>query len=164
MSPREVPFVLIVPYLDCFCKHDCKKIYFDFYNCLKDITLQPQINEEVRNLKSKNKMTKAEVIAEIAQRTGIEKVDVAETVEAFFKVIKNSMIEGENVYVRGFGSFVVKKRAQKTARNISKNTAIIIPEHFIPSFKPAKVFVDKVKNSSAKAKLEKAAAENVEVE
>ncbi|SMO58174.1 DNA-binding protein HU-beta [Solitalea koreensis] len=109
-------------------------------------------------------MTKAEVIAEIAQRTGIEKVDVAETVEAFFKVIKNSMIEGENVYVRGFGSFVVKKRAQKTARNISKNTAIIIPEHFIPSFKPAKVFVDKVKNSSAKAKLEKAAAENVEVE
>lgn len=126
--------------------------------------MQPQINEEVRNLKSKNKMTKAEVIAEIAQRTGIEKVDVAETVEAFFKVIKNSMIEGENVYVRGFGSFVVKKRAQKTARNISKNTAIIIPEHFIPSFKPAKVFVDKVKNSSAKAKLEKAAAENVEVE
>ncbi len=92
-------------------------------------------------------MTKADIIAEISTKTGIEKVDVQETVEAFFKVIKNSMIGGENVYVRGFGSFVVKKRAQKTARNISKNTAIIIPEHFVPSFKPAKVFVDKVKNN-----------------
>lgn len=95
-------------------------------------------------------MTKAEVIAEIANKTGIEKVDVAETIEAFFKVVKTSMIEGNNIYVRGFGSFVVKKRAQKTARNISKNTAIIIPEHHIPSFKPAKVFVEKVKNSSKK--------------
>jgi len=97
-------------------------------------------------------MTKADIISEISSKTGIEKVDVQETVEAFFKVIKNSMIGGENVYVRGFGSFVVKKRAQKTARNISKNTAIIIPEHFVPSFKPAKVFVDKVKNSSKKIK------------
>lgn len=97
-------------------------------------------------------MTKADIIAEISTKTGIEKVDVQETVEAFFKVIKNNMIAGENVYVRGFGSFVVKKRAQKTARNISKNTAIIIPEHFVPSFKPAKVFVDKVKNSTKKAK------------
>jgi DNA-binding protein HU-beta len=95
-------------------------------------------------------MTKADIISEISTKTGIEKVDVQETVEAFFKVIKTSMIGGENVYVRGFGSFVVKKRAQKTARNISKNTAIIIPEHFVPSFKPAKVFVDKVKNSSKK--------------
>ena len=93
-------------------------------------------------------MTKADIISEISTKTGIEKVDVQETVEAFFKVIKSSMIGGENVYVRGFGSFVVKKRAQKTARNISKNTAIIIPEHFVPSFKPAKVFVDKVKNNS----------------
>ncbi|GAB1464018.1 HU family DNA-binding protein [Pedobacter sp. UBA4863] len=99
-------------------------------------------------------MTKADIIAEISTKTGIEKVDVQETVEAFFKVIKNNMIAGENVYVRGFGSFVVKKRAQKTARNISKNTAIIIPEHFVPSFKPAKVFVDKVKNSTKKAKAE----------
>ncbi|PZQ94700.1 MAG: integration host factor subunit beta, partial [Flavobacterium psychrophilum] len=90
----------------------------------------------------------------ISTKTGIEKVDVQETVEAFFKVIKNNMINGENVYVRGFGSFVVKKRAQKTARNISKNTAIIIPEHFVPSFKPAKVFVDKVKNSTKKLKAE----------
>lgn len=93
-------------------------------------------------------MTKAEIIAEISTRTGLEKVDVQEAVEAFFKVVKNAMIEGENVYVRGFGSFVVKKRAEKTARNISKNTAIIIPEHYVPSFKPAKIFVEKVKNSN----------------
>jgi len=93
-------------------------------------------------------MTKAEVIAEISDKTGIEKVVVQETVEAFFKVVKNAMVEGENVYVRGFGSFVVKKRAEKTARNISKNTAIIIPEHFVPSFKPAKIFVEKVKASN----------------
>ncbi len=99
-------------------------------------------------------MTKADIISEISTKTGIEKVDVQETVEAFFKVIKNSMIGGENVYVRGFGSFVVKKRAQKTARNISKNTAIIIPEHYVPSFKPAKVFVDKVKNSTKKLSVE----------
>jgi DNA-binding protein HU-beta len=99
-------------------------------------------------------MTKADIISEISTKTGIEKVDVQETVEAFFKVIKNSMIGGENVYVRGFGSFVVKKRAQKTARNISKNTAIIIPEHFVPSFKPAKIFVDKVKNNSKKITVE----------
>ncbi len=99
-------------------------------------------------------MTKADIIAEISTKTGIEKVDVQETVEAFFKVIKNSMIGGENVYVRGFGSFVVKKRAQKTARNISKNTAIIIPEHFVPSFKPAKVFVDKVKNNVKSVKAD----------
>ena len=93
-------------------------------------------------------MTKAEIIAEIATKTGIEKGDVQETVEAFFKVVKNSMGGGENVYVRGFGSFIVKKRAKKTARNISKNTAIIVPEHFVPSFKPAKIFVDKVKNGN----------------
>lgn len=95
-------------------------------------------------------MTKAEIIAEISSKTGIEKVDVQEAVEAFFKVVKNSMVGGENVYVRGFGSFIVKKRAEKTARNISKNTAIIIPEHFVPSFKPAKTFVEKVKNSNKK--------------
>ena len=99
-------------------------------------------------------MTKAEIIAEIAGKTGIEKVDVQETVEAFFKVIKGAMVGGENVYVRGFGSFVVKKRAEKTARNISKNTAIIIPEHFVPSFKPAKIFVNKIKNSDKVKQLQ----------
>ena len=93
-------------------------------------------------------MTKAEVIAEISDKTGIEKADVTTTVEAFFSVVKNSLAEGENIYVRGFGSFVNKKRAKKVARNISKNTAIIIDEHFIPSFKPSKIFVEKIKGST----------------
>ena len=92
-------------------------------------------------------MTKAEVIAEITDKTGIEKNDVTATVEAFFQVIKESLAEGENIYVRGFGSFVNKKRARKVARNISKNTAMIIDEHYIPSFKPSKVFVEKIKTS-----------------
>lgn len=92
-------------------------------------------------------MTKAEVIAQIAEKTGIDKSDVSTTVEAFFNVVKNSMADGDNIYVRGFGSFINKKRARKVARNISKNTAIIIDEHFIPSFKPAKVFVEKIKTS-----------------
>ena len=92
-------------------------------------------------------MTKADVITQISDQTGIDKADVSATVEAFFSVIKNSMADGNNVYVRGFGSFVNKKRARKVARNISKNTAIIIDEHFIPSFKPSKVFVEKIKNS-----------------
>ncbi|SDK79341.1 DNA-binding protein HU-beta [Catalinimonas alkaloidigena] len=92
-------------------------------------------------------MTKAEVINEIADKTGVDKVDVQVAIEAFFTVVKNSMAEGENVYVRGFGSFVNKKRARKVARNISKNTAIIIDEHFIPSFKPSKIFIEKIKDS-----------------
>lgn len=92
-------------------------------------------------------MTKAEVIASIAEKTGIDKSDVSTTVESFFEIVKNSMAEGHNVYVRGFGSFVNKKRAKKVARNISKNTAIIIDEHFIPSFKPAKIFVEQIKTS-----------------
>ena len=93
-------------------------------------------------------MTKAEVIAAISEKTGLDKSDVSNTVEAFFNTIKKTMAEGENIYVRGFGSFVNKKRARKVARNISKNTAIIIEEHFIPSFKPSKVFSEKIKSSS----------------
>ena len=92
-------------------------------------------------------MTKAEVISEIADRTGLDKGDVSSTVEAFFKVVKESMAEGNNIYVRGFGSFINKKRARKVARNISKNTAIIIDEHFVPAFKPSKEFVEKIKSS-----------------
>ncbi len=92
-------------------------------------------------------MTKAEIVAEIANKTGIEKVAVQATVEAFMESLKNSMISGQNVYLRGFGSFIIKKRAEKTGRNISKNTTIIIPSHYIPAFKPAKTFVNKVKGS-----------------
>ncbi len=92
-------------------------------------------------------MTKADIVNEISKNTGIEKVIVQKTVEAFMDTLKGSLVKGKNVYLRGFGSFVVKKRAEKTARNISKNTTIIIPEHFIPSFKPSKSFVGKVKSS-----------------
>ena len=90
-------------------------------------------------------MTKADIVNDISKNTGIEKVVVQKTVEAFMDAIKGSLVKGRNVYLRGFGSFIVKKRAEKTARNISKNTTIIIPEHFIPSFKPAKTFVSQVK-------------------
>src|SRR5210317_353489 len=92
-------------------------------------------------------MTKADIISQISEQTGIDKSDVSTAMEAFFSVVKNNMAEGENIYVRGFGSFVNKKRAQKVARNISKNTAIIIDEHFVPSFKPSKVFIEKIKSS-----------------
>ena len=91
-------------------------------------------------------MTKADIVNEIAKNTGIEKVTVQKTVEAFMDTIKQSMVAGNNVYLRGFGSFIIKKRAKKTARNISKNTTIIIPAHNIPAFKPAKSFVNKVKS------------------
>ena len=91
-------------------------------------------------------MTKAEIVADISNKTGIEKVAVQATVEAFMESIKKSLVDGENVYLRGFGSFIIKKRAEKTGRNISKNTTIIIPAHNIPAFKPAKTFVSEVKN------------------
>ena len=92
-------------------------------------------------------MTKADVIAEISEKTGIEKADVSTTVEAFFNVVKDSLAGGENIYVRGFGSFINKKRAKKVARNISKNTAIIIDAHYVPSFKPSKIFTEKIKST-----------------
>ncbi len=92
-------------------------------------------------------MTKAEIVADIANKTGIEKVVVQTTVEAFMDSVKKSLVSGNNVYLRGFGSFIIKKRAEKTGRNISKNTTIIIPEHYIPSFKPSKTFVNDVKNA-----------------
>jgi len=90
-------------------------------------------------------MTKAELVAEVSSKTGIEKVAVQTTVEAFMTSIKNSVGKGDSVYLRGFGSFTIKKRAEKTGRNISKNTTIIIPAHNIPAFKPSKTFVNAVK-------------------
>lgn len=83
----------------------------------------------------------------IADKTGVPKVDVLVALETFFKEVKASLAEGENVYIRGFGSFVIKKRAKKIGRHIKKNMAIEIPEHYIPSFKPAKVFVDQVRDN-----------------
>jgi len=90
-------------------------------------------------------MTKADIVNRISDKTGIEKADVQASVETFMKEVRNSLESGENVYLRGFGSFVIKERAEKTGRNISKNTTIIIPAHNIPSFKPAKTFVESVK-------------------
>ena len=92
-------------------------------------------------------MTKADIVAQVSEKTGIEKAQVLATVEAYMEAVKDALSEGENVYFRGFGSFIVKTRAEKTGRNISKNTTIIIPAHNIPSFKPAKTFVNKVKSN-----------------
>ena len=92
-------------------------------------------------------MTKADIINEIAEKTGVDKADVTASVEAFFSVVKNSMASGNNLYIRGFGSFINKKRKKKIARNISRNTALVIEEHYVPSFKPVKIFVNKIKNS-----------------
>ena len=91
-------------------------------------------------------MRRADLVAMISEKTGVPKVDVLVSLEMFFKEVKNTLAEGENVYIRGFGSFIIKKRARKIGRHIKKNVAIEIPEHFIPSFKPAKVFVEQVKN------------------
>ena len=88
-------------------------------------------------------MTKADIVSEIAKSTGVEKMQVQTVVEAFMESVKDSLIQNNNVYLRGFGSFIVKKRAKKVARNISKNTTITIPEHNIPAFKPAKSFAAK---------------------
>ena len=90
-------------------------------------------------------MTKADIVSEIAKTTGLDRANVLTTVEKFMDVVKDSLISGENVYLRGFGSFIIKVRSEKTARNISKNTTIIIPEHKIPAFKPAKVFMGEAK-------------------
>ncbi len=93
-------------------------------------------------------MTKSEIVREISNQTRVEKAEVLKTVEAFMEAIKDSMGGGKNIYLRGFGSFVVKKRAEKTARNISKNITIIIPAHNIPSFKPCKTFINMVKQGN----------------
>ncbi len=92
-------------------------------------------------------MTKADIVNEISKKTGIDKAAVLSTVECFMEVVKDSLTNGENVYLRGFGSFIIKVRSEKTARNISKKTTIIIPEHKIPAFKPARVFMNEVKGN-----------------
>ena len=89
-------------------------------------------------------MTKAEIVNEIAQQTGIDKQTIMRTVEAFMVTVKDALANDEEVFLRGFGSFIIKKRAQKTGRDISKNTSIIIPEHNIPACKPAKVFIEQL--------------------
>ena len=90
-------------------------------------------------------MTKAEIVSEIASKAGIDKREVLMVVESLMDTIKTTMTNGEEVFLRGFGSFIIKRRAEKTARNISKNTTMIVPAHNIPAFKPAKEFLEKVK-------------------
>ena len=90
-------------------------------------------------------MTKGDIVANIAEDTGLERVEVLKAVESFMNSVKSSLANGDNVYLRGFGSFIVKERAEKTGRNISKNTSIIIPAHNVPAFKPAKTFIEEVK-------------------
>ena len=92
-------------------------------------------------------MTKAEIISQITEKTGIDKSEVGTAVEAFISTVKDSMAQGNDIFIRGFGSFINKKKAQKVARNISKNTAMIIPEHFAPKFKPSPDFIELIKNS-----------------
>ncbi len=101
-------------------------------------------------------MTKAELVNEIGTKTGIDKMAVQTVIESMMKVVKVSLVNHDNVYLRGFGSFVVKRRAQKIGRIITKNEAIVIPEHFIPAFKPAKTFTDKVKNARKKKEAQQA--------
>jgi len=97
-------------------------------------------------------MTKAELISQIAKSTGVDKADVLTVVKSYIDLVKKSLEDGENVYLRGFGSFIIKKRAEKKARNISKNTTITIPAHDIPAFKPARVFMDAVSKKKSKKK------------
>jgi DNA-binding protein HU-beta len=99
-------------------------------------------------------MRKADLVSTISEKTGVPKVDVLVTLENFFSEVKNSLTEGENVYIRGFGSFVIKKRKRKIGRHIKKNISIEIPEHYIPSFKPAKVFLEQVKDNVTSAPVE----------
>jgi len=99
-------------------------------------------------------MRKADLVSTISEKTGVPKVDVLVTLENFFSEVKDSLTAGENVYIRGFGSFVIKKRKKKIGRHIKKNISIEIPEHFIPSFKPAKVFLEQVKDNVNAAPVE----------
>jgi DNA-binding protein HU-beta len=113
----------------------------------KVVSLQSEKFKPKKYILKVKDMTKADIVSEVSKSTGIEKITVQKTVEAFMESVKGSLAKNQNVYLRGFGSFIVKERAQKTARNISKNTTIIIPAHNVPAFKPAKTFVGKVKNN-----------------
>jgi DNA-binding protein HU-beta len=105
-------------------------------------------------------MRKADLINKISDKTGIPKVDVLVTIETMIKEIKSSMAGGENLYIRGFGSFIIKKRAAKIGRNIKKNTSVSIPEHFIPAFKPSKEFIQEIKTSAHIKEVPKISAED----
>jgi DNA-binding protein HU-beta len=94
-------------------------------------------------------MTKQDLVNEVSKKTGVEKASVAKTIEALMESVRVNMAKNQNIYLRGFGTFLVKKRGKKLARNISKNTTVVIPEHFEPSFKPSKEFMNKIKSKKA---------------
>ncbi|MBU1045080.1 MAG: integration host factor subunit beta [Candidatus Omnitrophica bacterium] len=134
----------------CYLCNSVAKIkiicFFDYVNILIEVYFLFLANYFI-NHKNNKIMTKADIIYQIVEETGLYAKDVRMMVEYFMKTVKNNMVKGRNVYLRGFGSFILKKRAEKKARVISRNETIIIPEHYIPSFKPAKSFMDKVKNN-----------------
>lgn len=103
--------------------------------------------EKFNSLKITQLMTKADIVSNISEKLGIDKADIRAIIETFMDEVKTSLENGDNVYLRGFGSFIIKTRAEKTGRNISKNTTIKIPSHNIPAFKPAKIFVEGVKTN-----------------
>ena len=107
-------------------------------------------------------MRKADIVSAIAEKTGLAKVDVLVTLESFFTEVRDVMGEGENIYIRGFGSFIVKKRAAKVGRNIKYKKTVQIPEHFIPAFKPAKVFTEHIKTNVKTTKNVKDAGDDEE--
>lgn len=118
----------------------CYLIYLLIESYNKYITFAPILNKNKYSI-----MIKADIVKKISENAGVDKTTVLSTVEAFMGIVKDSLTKEENVYLRGFGSFVVKRRAAKTARNIAKNTTIIIPAHNIPAFKPADDFLNAVK-------------------
>jgi DNA-binding protein HU-beta len=128
--------------------------FFQYSFLILGVAFKFALPKKFSTLKKYNTVTKADIINEIAEKTGVDKADVTASVEAFFSVVKSSMSNGNNIYIRGFGSFINKKRKKKIARNISRNTALVIEEHFVPSFKPAKIFVNKIKNSDKVKQLE----------
>ena len=99
-------------------------------------------------------MRKADLVSIISEKTGVPKVDVLVSLETFFSTVKGTLAEGENVYVRGFGSFIIKRRAKKIGRHIKKNIAMEIPAHSIPAFKPSKIFMEMVKDSMPKEEID----------
>lgn len=128
------------PYLELFLN---KLVFFALRKDKKALSLQSETNE-----KTYIDMTKADIVNEIYEKTGISRDDVMSIVEGYMEVVKGSLAKGENVYLRGFGTFGLKLRRQKVARNISAKTSVIVPEHNIPSFKPCKEFVEQVKSKN----------------
>jgi len=119
----------------------------DFLDAVYAVTLQLYSTTNLFDT-----MTKSEIVNEIAVRTGLEKTAIADTIDSFFMVVKNSMVNGQNIYLRGFGTFELKLRKTKVARNIKRNTSLVVPAHYVARLKPAKEFAVQVKDSKELSK------------